>query len=722
MKLTRLKTGLIVGLCVVFTGLAIAPNLIKNYIIKHSPELIGRQIALDQLKYNYFTSTLKAYDFKLLESNNLDQFISFDTLIINFEPLKYLNRKIEIEQFYIKGLTTRVIMKDSIFNFDDLLKFYSSSDSIGVTEKSEKEEFKYGVSNIEFKESNFYFDNRNVDKLTQIQNLDLAVPFIGWDQEEKSSADIQFNFKNGGFFQSTLNVNPNSGNYDARLLINRLNLDPFYNYIEEYAEINSLKGSVNAELVLEGNTYEGIKSTISGLIKVNEFEMTDRNDKTFLGAESIVCELDMIDYYNSNYQFGILDISNSYTFFQLDSMSNNFLKIFKLDAVSEPNKNPSIGNEIQDSKDTPLKFGIKNLVVHNGVLDYTDNLTGQAFDYHLSEIEIDSKDITNHVDWLTINSTMLLNNRGNLVAEVGLNPNDYYRNITFNISIEKFLLPDLNIYTNYYMGHSILEGDMFYYSKSTVTNGLIKSQNSLLVKDAKLETVDAGLYSLPLKFAFFLLTDKNGDVNLEIPVQGDINDPSVDVGSIVWATFKNVIGKTVAAPVNFLVGLVGGDPKELEELTLNYSDSIPSEKQYRQLKKLLDLEQKKKELAITMTYYVDGNLQKAALAKDIVGQGFNTKGRDYIKDEGKFKTYVRKRIKNDSLSFEKAIFELTKDINLDSICQSRNQKLIDQINTFLKLERPDTHIMVTKGDNNAPESVGSYPKFLISYGMVNDSN
>ena len=99
MKLTRLKLGLGVALCVVLIGMLSAPNLIKNYLIKNSPELIGRQIALDQLKYNYFTSTLKAYDFKLFESNTTDEFVSFDTLIINLEPLKYLSKKIEIEQF-----------------------------------------------------------------------------------------------------------------------------------------------------------------------------------------------------------------------------------------------------------------------------------------------------------------------------------------------------------------------------------------------------------------------------------------------------------------------------------------------------------------------------------------------------------------------------------------------------------------------------------------------
>jgi len=336
----------------------------------------------------------------------------------------------------------------------------------------------------------------------------------------------------------------------------------------------------------------------------------------------------------------------------------------------------------------------------------------------LSTIAIDSKDLSNSVDWLSINSTMILNNRGNLVAEIGLDPKDYYRNSSFDIAIENFLLPDLNIYTNYYMGHSILEGDMYYTSKSTISDGNINSKNSLIVKNAQLETKGAGLYSLPLKFAFFLLTDKHGDVHLDIPVAGNVDDPDVEVGSIMWNTFKNVINKTVAAPVNFLAGLVGGDPKDLEEIRFSYTDTVPSEKHYRQLDKLLELEQKKKELAITMRYYVDKELQKQALAKELVGKEFNTRRRDYLKDDDKFKAYVFKKVRTDTLSMNAALMALTKGISLDSLGHERSQKTIKQVQDYLKNQAHDSGIQVILGDPEAPENVGAYPKFMIGYGMT----
>ncbi len=103
MKSKKLKFGLVALLLVLIVMMVLAPGLIKNYVVINSPELIGRQIALEKLKYNYFTSTAKAYDFKMYEANGTDEFITFDTLIINLEPLKYFQDIKAIEQFYIKG-------------------------------------------------------------------------------------------------------------------------------------------------------------------------------------------------------------------------------------------------------------------------------------------------------------------------------------------------------------------------------------------------------------------------------------------------------------------------------------------------------------------------------------------------------------------------------------------------------------------------------------------
>jgi len=714
------KKKILIGfVLLIVIALIFLPTIIKNYTINNSKELIGRQVDIGKLKYNYFSSTVRVYDFKMFENNDKEHFTTIDTLILNLEPLQLFKDKIEIEQLYLKGLMVKTVMQDSTFNFDDLIAFHSEpEDSLNI---EDQEPFKYSISNIEVKDSNFFFDNKNVGRETHIEDLSFIIPQIGWDQEEKSNADVKFNFKNGGYFQSALNVNPVDGEFDALVTIKDLYLKPFYEYVAEYAEINDFNGRLNSQIEIKGNTNEAINSIISGHVDVSDFIMTDKGDKEFLKANRIDCNLKKIDYANSSYVIDSLKITLPYTYFEMDSITNNFFKIFKIETSSNlSNEKNDVIEEVDTTSNSNLYYAINHLNIQDGILDYSDNLTGQRFDYHLSEIKMNSDSIFSDSEWVNMYSDMLLNNRGTLNAKLGLNPSDY-TNLNLDMTIENFLLSDINIYSKYYTGHNILNGDFYYYSQSKITNGNIESENKLLVKNVTVSNEKGGLYSMPLKFALFLLKDKNGDVNLEIPVRGDLNDPEVSVGKIVWNTFKNVIAKTVASPINFLAGLVDGDPKEFEELKFSYTDSIPSEKQFRKLDKLLEMETIKKGLKIKLIHFVDPKLQREAIALSELGkQYFKDTEKDYLKDEKGFESYLRTKVSNDSITIKDAAFQLIKPQTAESMAHSINIALNKNTTDYLKSSKETTNITVIKVDIKEPDNIGSLNRLKIKYDMLDE--
>lgn len=717
----KTRNILLIVFGVLFLVLAFLPTIIKNYAVNNSKELLGRQIDIGKLKYNYFSSTVRVYDFKLFEANDTDLFTTFDTLVLNLEPLQLIKDKIEIEEFHLTGLMVNTVLKDSTFNFDDLIAFHSKPKDSLNTKPEDDEPFKYSISDIQLNDANFYFDNKNVGKKTAIEEFSLDLPFIGWDQEEKSNADIQFNFKKGGYFKSALNVNPVDGEFDAVITIKDLYLQPFYEYVSQYTEINDINGRFNSVIKINGNTKTPTSAVVSGDLDVSDFIMIDKQDKAFLKAKQVQCHLGKIEYDKSSYVINELKLTEPYIYFEMDSVSNNFFRIFKIDttSTSEADEKTSPKTKTADSTSTSnLYYAINTLKVDQGILDYSDNLTGERFDYHLSDITVDSKDIKSDADWVDITSDMVLNNRGTLNAKLGLNPSDF-TNLNLDFSIENFLLSDINVYSSYYTGHNILEGDFYYYSKSIITNGDIQSENQLLIKNVSVSNEDGGLYSLPLKFALFILKDKNGDVNLDIPVRGDMNDPSVSVGKIVWNTFKNLIIKTAASPVNFLAGLIDGDPKDLSDLEFEFTDSIPSEKHYRKLDKLLQVETKKEGLAIELKHIVDPDLQKEAIAfKELGKQYFKDTEKDYLKDTDGFENYLHQKVVNDSLTAKEAAFEIFPEKKADSLAQIYNEALIRNTNTYLKTTKPDTKITAVKADEKDPENKGSQSKFKIQYDLL----
>jgi hypothetical protein len=699
-------------LIVLTTVLLISPTLAKNYLVKNSKSLFGRQVDIGKLKYNYFTSTAKVFDFKMLESNNEDVFMSFDTLIVDLEPMRFLVGEKKLEQFYVNGLDVRVQMNDSTFNFDDFIAFHTEPiDNVSA----EEIEFKYDISNLELKEANFYFDDKNVGKETQIENFSFFIAQIVWDQGNKSKGNIEFSFKNGGYFKSDLSINPVTGDFDANVEINKLNLDTFYEYVTQYAEINDFNGSLNSTIHIIGNTEDATKSILSGQAQLSNLSMIDKNGKEFLKTDLASISLNHIDYSNSSYKFGTIKLDRPYIYFEMDSITNNLFSVFKL------NKEQEKASEETTQPETPsslLYYEIDEIKVNSGLMDYSDNLTGERFDYHLNEISINTDRIVSTSDWVNIYADMLLNDRGTLKSKLGLNPNDY-SNLNLDMVIENFLLSDINIYANYYVGHSILLGDFYYYSKSKISNGDIRSENQLLVKNVSVENEKGGIFTLPLKFALFLLKDKNGDVNLNVPVRGDLNDPEINIGKLIWTTIKNKITGAASNPIGALAGLVDVKPEDYKELVFTYTDTIPNEDNYIKLDKLLEMETAKEGLKVKLEHYVDTKLQMEALAIEALGQKyFKDKKKDYRKNEKAFKRYVRQETKNDTISIKSAALMLVPESKLKTLATSYQEALRRNINNYLKKKKSNTSIKAATVAAEEPDNTGSLNRFLINFDML----
>ena len=690
MKLNRTLKGVLIAVTVVLVlAWFLVPLLVKNYAINNSKELIGRQIDIDRLRFNYFTGNMHMNGFKMFEPDEQTVFVSFDTLNVNIEPYQFIFNKKVVEQLYLQGLYVNIIQQDSTFNFDDLVAFHAAEDESETENPEEEEAFKYILSNLELKDAQFVYEDRNLPDTTRIQDFSFFIPQISWDQEEKSNADIRFNFKEEGYLESSLNINPVDGEYDARIKIYRLYLNPFLKRFQEYAEISAVEGFLNTDIVIRGNVNEAEKSTVSGRTSVSEFSMLDMDSKKFLSSEQIVCTLQEIDYLNNSYHIDTLAFTEPYLFFQLDSISNNIFRIFKMDSDSTAeDASEQAGSEMaaDSTSQSDLFYAINHMNLRNGVVDYTDNLTGQPFNYHLSEIQIETDSIFSDADWVEINARMLLNERGTLKALVGFDPVDYLDG-QLDISVEKFLLPDLNIYTNYYAGHTMVEGDMFYYSDSKLVGGQIESENRLVIKQPTVTNSEGGLYSLPLKFALWLLSDENGDVTLNVPVRGDMNDPEIDVWKLVWSTLRNKITDTANDPVQSLAPLVGADPKDLQAIEFEYTDSLPSVENKQQLDWLIELEKKKEGLSIDLEYFVDDNLQKEALAK------------------------TEKEEPADSTSSVSG--EMSREFD-----ESRFRN----IRRYLDSISSDTQIQMKERDSLAPSNTGAVPYFKINFSLQNETD
>ena len=87
-------------------------------------------------------------------------------------------------------------------------------------------------------------------------------------------------------------------------------------------------------------------------------------------------------------------------------------------------------------------------------------------------------------------------------------------------------MPALGPCTIHHMAHPILSGRTRYVCDTTITDTKLASETRLLVEGfnfGKMEIADA--IDLPMRPAVSLMKDKDGNIGLTIPVEGDLDAP-----------------------------------------------------------------------------------------------------------------------------------------------------------------------------------------------------
>src|SRR5690606_40399087 len=90
-----------------------------------------------------------------------------------------------------------------------------------------------------------------------------------------------------------------------------------------------------------------------------------------------------------------------------------------------------------------------------------------------------------------------------------------------------------------------------------------------------------GAMDLPLNLAVALLKDAEGKIDVELPVEGDLNNPEFRIGPVIGKALANLITRAVTAPFRLLGALVGMDSSTMSQIEFapGTADLTPPEKE-----------------------------------------------------------------------------------------------------------------------------------------------
>lgn len=150
-----------------------------------------------------------------------------------------------------------------------------------------------------------------------------------------------------------------------------------------------------------------------------------------------------------------------------------------------------------------------------------------------------------------------------------LNPLAQPLALDIRAQVRNLELPPLSPYTVKYAGYGIERGKLSMdVSYKIEPSGQLTASNQIILNQLSFGDRVAGSEApnLPVKLAVALLADRNGVIDVNLPVSGSLNDPQFKLAPLIFRLIFNLIGKAITSPFSLIAGALGGGGEEMSQV------------------------------------------------------------------------------------------------------------------------------------------------------------
>lgn len=543
----------IVGILFLVLLFGISP-FAKYYVEQHAKELVGRRITVDKVRFNLLSGKLSIDDFKLYEADDQSSFVALDRFATDLRLRALLMRKININYIDLVRPDIHIAQEGSSFNFDDMIAHFRS-DTTRVEKPKEKSPWIIDIDSITIRNGQMFYEDRQVEAQWDFKDLNIYIPSVYFAGQD-TDIGITLSFAEGGSLHTSLAYNLESSDFDLSVELNKLALSTVLPYFRQTFNVSAVEGALTADVNLTGNLSYVMGFSIAGTADLENFRIHDMQEREVVAIERGHVKVDSVDFVNNSFhfdRFAFEGVKGSYELFA-DS-TNTYTGLLKPidDRGEEPDAAVSI--KVDSTAHDPVKLYIREASLKRSSFYYADHTLHRPFDYRISDISLTSRnfdlDAINHLmGRATLQSTgsATLRWQGSFKSMAN-------HNITLNLS--NVAMQDFSTYCEAFTAHPITGGNLTFESQNIIQNYELKGTNHLgtyqFGVDQKLKEIDP-VVKLPLKLGVYVLTDKTGHIDLDLPVKGRIDDPEFSYRKIIFKALGNVLLKVATAPFSFLKG------------------------------------------------------------------------------------------------------------------------------------------------------------------------
>jgi len=497
--------------------------------------------------------------------------------------------------------------------------------------KSKENEFKFDIKNISVNNADIalthLFEGEKIthkfDNLfVKVANLssDFSKPFdakVAMKSSQKLNLDVD----------SKIKIEPLD--VSAKIKLNDTNLPKYFAYAKPFLEASLASGQMSADAQL--HYAKDIKADAK--VSIKDIRLNGKKTEKLIAFKSL--DLEKISFAKNDLAISGVSLNSPFIKAHLSKERKfNLSQIVKEDKNKAKTEAKPESKKVASKKDDELKFSVKNFSLKNGEVDFSDASLFMPFATTISKLNGKLTDIDKkHPSSGEFQGVVGKNGFAQITAK--LFPFELKQNTDIKLDFKNIDLVNVTPYSGQFVGYKIKKGKLNLNLNYSVTDSKLNGSNFInfdsLTLGEKVESKDA--VNLPLSLAISILSDQNNQINIDLPVEGNLDDPDFKYGGVIWAAVKKLFADITLAPFRFLGNALGLGSKDLSSIDFlaGSSELISSEApNIADFIKLTGSKPKMK-LSITPTYSkLDESFYKNKKLDQKINQIIASSGKDYI--------------------------------------------------------------------------------------------
>lgn len=501
-----------------------------------------------------------------------------------------------IKRVFVTNPTASIMrLKDGSFDVARLA-YRSNAPSAPRSEKP----FGYRIHEIRLDNGSIAFQDKLPSKTValNLDRLNLQLLGVQSDPAVPNRIDLstRINTKGSAALRGSVTRAPLTSS--GHLMLKGLDLSLFDPYIEPSSYASLRRGILGVKVDYR---YAADHARINGVVGLEDWVVNDRRDNSvILGWHNIGVTPFRYAYPDNRLKINQLNINGLYTNALIDSN-----KVLNYSTLSKSVSTPS------ESKSSSRPFGLDiiKLTLSNSSATFADQSLPLPFKTYIHDLEGSILGISTTQDVSTF-----VKLKGGVdrygMAHIGgkLNtkaPKDF---TDMNVRFDNLELKHYTPYSLQFLGYEIDQGKLFLDLGYNIDRGKLLSSNRVTIKQIELGKEQAGGSPWPMRLVVALLEDSDGIIDIDLPIEGDVNKPDFKYGKVVWQVIGNLLTKAVTAPFRFLGSLMGIESDTLSSIEFEPGSAVILPPEQEKLDKLSDMLHKRPKLMLQ----VYGGIQKEA--------------------------------------------------------------------------------------------------------------